>query len=226
MKRILILLLAVFTVICMVACTDEANPNELSVKPIESDSDSTPSKPADPTPVVSDDVSDSASADSSEEASADTSKDESDETSQKPSDKPNNNNKPSEESKEETSATAPIKMVGTWKRVSVETDGDVNGGGNCTIVITGTSESNMRISYTDKDYPEMNYSNMSLIFASQDEFQLFGNGEWCAAVDQYFGPHDTNHMLALFDDGKIHLMAMFDFDGGLGSSIEVFEKVK
>ena len=214
MKRLMLLLLAVSTVLCMSACIGETTPSDVSVKPDESSavSDSVSSD-------VSKAESDAIAENSSENVSSETVSDEASD------DHSHNHGDEASSQKPEENPTAPIKMVGTWKRVSVETEGDVNGGGNCTVVITGTSESNLKISYTDKNFPSENYSDKTIDLTEQKYFELFGNGDWCGVVN-HFGPNDTTYCLALFEGDVLKIKSFFELDGTLASSIQVFERVK
>lgn len=117
-----------------------------------------------------------------------------------------------------------IKMVGVWKRVSVELDGKKKDAGDCTIAITGTNEEDMRINYTDKATPDLNYSAKSLTVADQSAFPLFGNGVWVAAVE-HIGPNDTTYCLALFDENTLKLQSYAIIDNKPVMGYEVFERV-
>ncbi len=210
MKKVLILLLALITVFCAAACTDETNPTDVSVKPNESETVSTPENT---------DKSESVSENASENASSDVSEDESHDHSHG-SVPPSDN---SESSTPSTKIPEPMALVGTWKRISTEVEGDINDGGDCTIIITGTNEENLKITYTDKNHPDTNYSDKELILSEQKYFPEYGNGEWVACV-YHFGPNDTTYCLAIFEDGKLKLRNDFVVDGALCYSYEIFER--
>lgn len=135
--------------------------------------------------------------------------------------------KPSADGKTETDPEKipeAVKMVGVWKRVSVELDGAKKDAGDCTIAITGTSETDMRINYTDKATPDLNYSAKSITVADQSAFPLFGNGVWVAAVE-HIGPDDTTYCLALFDNNTLKLQSYAIIDNKPVMGYEVFERV-
>lgn len=207
MKKFLILSLALITIFCAVACTNETKPTDVSGKPDSSAVVSTPDK------------SDAVSENASENASSDVSEDESHDHSHisiPPSDN-------SDTSAPSSKIPEPMALVGTWKRVSTEVEGDINDGGDCTIVITGTNEENLKISYTNKEFPNTNYSDKEIILSEQKYFPEYGNGEWVACVN-HFGPNDTTYCLAIFEDGKLKLRNDFVVDGALCYSYEIFER--
>ena len=50
-------------------------------------------------------------------------------------------------------------IVGTWKRVATEVEGDVNDGGDCTLTVTGTGLDDLKVSYSDKEFPDNAFSD-------------------------------------------------------------------
>lgn len=106
------------------------------------------------------------------------------------------------------------ELVGTWKRVSTEAEGDVNGGGSCTITIAGTCRDDLTISYKDNDFPETAFGNKPLAIVED-------SGDWYAVVG-YVGAYDTTYDLSIAEDGRLIFSSNFEIDGAPAGSIETF----
>lgn len=114
-------------------------------------------------------------------------------------------------------------LIGTWKRVSTEVEGDVNDGGNCTITITGTSRDDLKISYNDKDFPETAFSDKPVTVIDRDPEGDLPGGSWYAVVD-YVGVFDTYYDFTVLENGQLQLCNSFKVDGAPAVAFELFEK--
>ena len=212
MKKIILLFLSLFVLISCVACDGG---EEASGEAVESSVESSEISEDEKSEVVSESESEVESEAVSESESSEVTE-ESNVESEAVSET---------ESQPESNVPAPLDLVGTWKRVSTEVEGDVNDGGNCTIIISGTTEADLTVSYNDKDFPDTAYSDKALTITPESEDVGFGNGEWYAVVE-YVGAYETSYRLILFEDGSLVLENSFMIDGMPMASFETFERAE
>ncbi len=204
MKKSLIIILSLCLFVLLVACAggDDANSSE------------------------SGDVSSEISSESSE-ASVETSDE--DAASSEIFDESASSTENSEESiesdsGEETSDSSEVfdvtTLVGTWKRVATEVEGDVNEGGNCTITITGTSRDDLKISYDDKEFPDAKFSDKNVTISEREN-----ETGWLATVD-YVSARNTRYDFTILENGRLELCNSFEIDGAPAVAFEIFEKAE
>ncbi|MBQ3231260.1 MAG: hypothetical protein IJB49_09635 [Clostridia bacterium] len=158
----------------------------------------------------------SAVADDSEAESSESSDNESSESG---------DNESSESSDAEAEAFDIAALIGTWKRVATEVEGETGDGGRCTLTISGTSKDDLKISYNDKDFPNTKFSNKPVNIVDSATDSELAEGEWYAVVD-YVGAYDTTYEFELSEDGKLALCNSFEIDGAPAVSFEIFEKTE
>lgn len=209
MKKLILLFLSLFVLISCVACDggEEAS-SEAAESSVASEAEKSEAASESVSEIESEVVSESESSEVNEDSNV-----ESESESE------------SEESQPESNVPAPLDMVGTWKRVSTEVEGYVNDGGNCTIIISGTTEDDLTVSYNDKEFPNTAYSDKALTITPEGEDVGFGNGQWYADVE-YVGAFETRYRLILFEDGSLVLENFFMVDGAPMMSLETFEKAE
>ena len=134
-------------------------------------------------------------------------------------------NESSESSDAEAEAFDIALLIGTWKRVATEVEGETGDGGRCTLTISGTSKDDLKISYNDKDFPNTKFSNKSVNIVDSATDSELAEGEWYAVVD-YVGAYDTTYEFELSEDGKLALCNSFEIDGAPAVSFEIFEKTE
>lgn len=111
-------------------------------------------------------------------------------------------------------------IVGTWKRVATEVEGDTNDGGDCTLTITGTSKDDLKVSYSDKEFPDNAFSDKAATVTEVDT-EL----GWRVMID-HVGKHETTYDFEIDSDGKLWLANNFDIDGAPMVAYEIFEKAE
>lgn len=134
-------------------------------------------------------------------------------------------NESSESSDAEAEAFNIALLIGTWKRVATEVEGETGDGGRCTLTISGTSKDDLKISYNDKDFPNTKFSNKPVNIVDSATDSELAEGEWYAVVD-YVGAYDTTYEFELSEDGKLALCNSFEIDGAPAVSFEIFEKTE
>ena len=128
---------------------------------------------------------------------------------------------PVTESTPQPACPRPIEMVGTWKRIRTEVQGDINSGGDCTIIIEGTGEDSLTISFTDNNLPDFNFSTKALTVVAEEMYTSCGNNQWLADID-HVGLFGTTYRITLLVDGILLLQNNFYFDGTPMVSYEFF----
>lgn len=120
----------------------------------------------------------------------------------------------------------PVEMVGTWKRFQWETDGyrEDDTSGTHTIVITGETQTDLTISFTNKESQNFNYKNKPLDVMQGVLYPDCGNNLWLAKVD-HVGPWDTTCTVTLLEDGTLLLQSYWEMDGSPMVSYEWFRLV-
>ena len=116
-------------------------------------------------------------------------------------------------------------LIGSWKRIGVEVEGDVNDGGNCTITITGTSKDDLKISYDDKDFTDNSFSDKTVTIVDSGSDTDLSEGEWYAVID-HVGPFETTYDFEIAEDGTLVFYNNFEIDGAPAISVEIFEKAE
>lgn len=159
----------------------------------------------------------------SETSTPDSESSEADVESSTPADESSENSESSKAESEEpkTEAFDASLLVGTWKRIATEVEGDANDGGNCTITVTGTSKDDLMISYFDKDFPETKFSEKPITIVESD----LPEESWHAVVD-YVGAYDTKYDFEIAEDGTLLFYNNFEIDGAPMVSVEIFEKAE
>lgn len=121
-----------------------------------------------------------------------------------------------------------MELIGKWDRIKTMTEGDETETepNTCIIEINGTSKDDMKLSYTDKVFPQNNYSNKKLIFSlgALPVYTNCGNDVWYADVN-YVGKFDTTYAITLLEDGTLLLQNYFTVDGAPMVSYEWFRHV-
>jgi hypothetical protein len=111
-------------------------------------------------------------------------------------------------------------IVGTWKRVATEVEGDVNDGGDCTLTVTGTGLGDLKVSYSDKEFPENAFSDKAATVTEVDT-----EIGWRVIID-HVGKFETTYDFEITEDGKLWLANNFEIDGAPMVAYEIFEKAE
>ena len=111
-------------------------------------------------------------------------------------------------------------IVGTWKRVATELEGDVNDGGDCTLTVTGTGLDDLKVSYSDKEFPENAFSDKAATVTEVDT-----EIGWRVIID-HVGKFETTYDFEIKEDGKLWLANNFEIDGAPMVAYEIFEKAE
>ena len=114
-------------------------------------------------------------------------------------------------------------LAATWVRTGTEAEGDVNTGGNCTVVITAADDGTYRITYTDQDFPESNYADKAVQILDQSLYEGCGNDRWMGTVDHVSQPNIT-HALTIRDNCMLIIQNSFSIDGMPMVSYEYFTR--
>jgi hypothetical protein len=109
---------------------------------------------------------------------------------------------------------APIEMVGTWELSWTEVEGDRNEAapGGCTVEITTDGTGFFWISYSDRNYPDDNFSDRELLVSTGELYPDCGNNQWFAEV---YGVNDEliHYAVTLLDDGTLLMQYSWEMDG-------------
>ena len=109
---------------------------------------------------------------------------------------------------------APIEMVGTWELAWTEVEGDRNEAapGGCTVEITTDGMGFFWISYSDRNYPDDNFSDAELLVSPGELYPDCGNNQWFAEV---YGVSDEliHYAVTLLDDGTLLMQYSWEMDG-------------
>ncbi|MBQ9858433.1 MAG: hypothetical protein IJO77_05460, partial [Oscillospiraceae bacterium] len=118
------------------------------------------------------------------------------------------------------------ELVGTWEQIWTEVEGDRNetAPGVCTIEITADETGFFRISYSDTEFPEYNFSDRELIVVPGELYPGCGNDDWLAEVSEAEGD-TTWYALALLKDGSLLMQQSWEMDGMLWVSYCGYEKI-
>ena len=111
-------------------------------------------------------------------------------------------------------------IIGTWKRVATEVEGDVNDGGDCTLTVTGTGLDDLKVSYSDKEFPENAFSDKAATVTEVDT-----EIGWRVIID-HVGKFETTYDFEITEDGKLWLANNFEIDGAPMVAYEIFEKAE
>lgn len=115
-------------------------------------------------------------------------------------------------------------LAGTWVRTGTETEGDTNSGGSCTVVITAVGDGTYRITYTDQDFPDSNYTDKAVEIREEALYEGCGNDRWMGSIDHVSEPNIT-HALTIRDDCTLIIQNSFSFDGMPMVSYEYFTRI-
>jgi len=109
---------------------------------------------------------------------------------------------------------APIEMVGTWELTWTEVEGDrvESAPGGCTVEITTDGMGFFWLSYSDKNYPDDNFSDRELLISTGELYSDCGNSQWFAEV---YGASDEliHYAVTLLDDGTLLMQYSWEMDG-------------
>ena len=111
-------------------------------------------------------------------------------------------------------------IIGTWKRVATEVEGDVNDGGDCTLTVTGTGLDDLKVSYSDKEFPDNAFSDKAATVTEVDT-----EIGWRVIID-HVGKFETTYDFEIKEDGKLWLANNFEIDGAPMVAYEIFEKAE
>jgi hypothetical protein len=109
---------------------------------------------------------------------------------------------------------APIEMVGTWELAWTEVEGDrlESAPGGCTVEITTDGMGFFWLSYSDRNYPDDNFSDRELLVSPGELYPDCGNNQWFAEV---YGASDDliHYAVTLLDDGTLLMQYSWEMDG-------------
>lgn len=113
-------------------------------------------------------------------------------------------------------AAEPVDMVGTWELAWTEVEGyreelDYSA---TTIVISGESEEELTITYTDSESPSESFQDKALTVVDEEMYYECGNDRWLANVD-YVDDYGTTFAVTLLDDGTLLMQMYWEIDDGV-----------
>ena len=110
-------------------------------------------------------------------------------------------------------ATDHNRLVGTWELgwTQVEDDWNYDRAGQATITITGDPEGILYISYTDKEFPDTNFTDRELYVEPGEIYFGCGNDKWFASVD-HIGPYGTTYKVTVLDNGTLMMQQFWYMD--------------
>lgn len=105
-------------------------------------------------------------------------------------------------------------LAGSWDRIWTEVEGDRTDSlpGACTVLITADETGALRMSYTDRDFPDDNFADRELVVTPGELYPGCGNDQWIATVTPAEGDM-LGFTLTVLEDGTLLLQLSFDFDG-------------
>lgn len=120
----------------------------------------------------------------------------------------------------------PMETLGRWERVCTEFEGyqEDSEPGICFIEITGTSVEDLRISYTDGEFPDNNYYDKPLHVSQGELYYNCGNPIWAAEVD-HVGSYGTTYRLTVLRDGTLLVQNYWLMDGAPTVSYAWYRRV-
>lgn len=119
-----------------------------------------------------------------------------------------------------------LDMVGNWERVwtEVESDRVDTAPGSCTVEITTDGMGFFWISYTDKNFPDDNFSDKELLITAGELYYGCGNNRWFAEV--YETSEATLHYaVTVLDDGSLLMQYSWEMDGMPMVSYGLYQRV-
>ena len=108
---------------------------------------------------------------------------------------------------------APIEMVGTWELGWTEVEGDIQGAEDgCIVEITTDGMGFFWLSYSDRNYPDDNFSDRELLVTTGELYPDCGNNQWFAEV---YTTSDAliHYAVALLNDGTLLMQYSWEMDG-------------
>lgn len=207
MKKAFLFIITICLLIALVACAEDKDNTVSTESKAESE-------------AVSQTISDESDGSVTDESGDDTSV-ESNDASDIVSDETSDDVSDDEPQKDEIVEA----LVGIWKRIGTEVEGDIDDGGNCTITITGTSRDDLKISYDDKDFPDTRFSDKNVTIITLDADEGGQDGLWYAVVD-YTGQFETTYDFTITEEGKLEFCNNFEVDGIPMCAFEIFEKTE
>ena len=115
-------------------------------------------------------------------------------------------------------------LAGTWKCTGTEVEGDTNGGGDRTIVITAVGDGTYLITYTDPNFPDYSFTDKPLRILEEPLYEGCGNDRWMGTVD-YTSPRNETYTVTIRDDATLIKRNSYTFDGMPMVSHEFFERI-
>ena len=110
----------------------------------------------------------------------------------------------------------PVDMVGTWELAWTEVEGyweELNDS-TTTLVVSGGSEEDLAITYTDGEFPDENFRDKALTVVDEEMYYECGNDRWLANVD-YVDDYGTSFAVTLLDDGTLLMQMHWEMDDGI-----------
>lgn len=136
---------------------------------------------------------------------------------------------------EETAYHTSAEMVGSWERYATEVEGDfVNcDPGVATVTITDVPpagadaedfDTEYWITYTDREYPELSYGDVSLLIMPSPNWGYFSECDWIAAIN-HIGTNGTSYLLTILKDGTLMIQNQWEMDGAPMVGYEFYRKI-
>ena len=109
---------------------------------------------------------------------------------------------------------APDGMVGIWELAWTEVEGDRVEAkpGGCTVEITKDGMDLFWLSYSDRNYPEDNFTDRKLFVSFGELYSGCGNNQWFAEVDTT-SDELIRYAVTLLEDGTLLMQYSWEMDG-------------
>lgn len=114
---------------------------------------------------------------------------------------------------EDLTGGAPADMVGTWELAWTEAEGDrvESAPGACTVEITTDGEGLFRISYSDSNCPDDDFTDRELLVSPGELYSDCGNNQWFAEI-QTTGDELIHYAVTLLEDGTLLMQYSWEMD--------------
>lgn len=109
---------------------------------------------------------------------------------------------------------APMDMAGTWERTWTETEGDrvESAPGGCILRIETDGMGFFWASYTDRDFPDENFTDREMLIVTGELYPGCSNNQWLALI-YADGDELIHHAVTVLDDGTLLMQDSWEMDG-------------
>jgi len=118
----------------------------------------------------------------------------------------------------------PMDLVGTWKFLYTEIEGEQVYEGNSILTVQGAAPDELTVTYRDPNFPGEDFADKALSLEQEPVFPGCGNEQWRMAVDLMGAVGNTRYTLTLLPDGKLMLQFRFTVEDMPMVSYQFFTK--